>query len=156
MKLRDRLRFRPASRIPRSTRLKPVTGEMFALLTVLFTVRSHVPPGLDFRLRFYIERAIWAGVSQPPVSDNSRRSSIRSKTVYGARHLSPSYGHCKGTLEYSFAIVTGAGMGADKSEVLQGTLDLMILKNAGCPGPSSRLWDCAAYRASERGRADTE
>ena len=44
------------------------------------------------------------------------------------------YGHSKGARASFFAISTGARM-ADKSEVLQGTLDLMILKTLQALGP---------------------
>jgi hypothetical protein len=36
-----------------------------------------------------------------------------------------------------------------KSEVLQGTLDLMILKNAAGVGAATWLWDCPAHRAGQ-------
>jgi PadR family transcriptional regulator, regulatory protein PadR len=39
-----------------------------------------------------------------------------------------SYGHCKGKDDSFFAVSKGAAMATDKSEVLQGTLDLIILK----------------------------
>lgn len=39
-----------------------------------------------------------------------------------------SYGHCKGNRDIFFAVSKGVMVTADKSEVLQGTLDLMILK----------------------------
>jgi hypothetical protein len=46
-----------------------------------------------------------------------------------------SYGHYKGENDSFFAVSKGAGMAADKSEVLQGTLDLMILKTLQALGP---------------------
>jgi PadR family transcriptional regulator, regulatory protein PadR len=45
-------------------------------------------------------------------------------------------GHCKGEGDSLFAVSKGVGMAAaDKSEVLQGTLDLMILKTLQSLGP---------------------
>jgi transcriptional regulator len=45
------------------------------------------------------------------------------------------YGHCKGVNDSFFAVSNGEGMAVDKSEVLQGTLDLMILKTLQALGP---------------------
>jgi PadR family transcriptional regulator, regulatory protein PadR len=45
------------------------------------------------------------------------------------------YGRCKGGGDSFLAISKGEGMPADKSEVLQGTLDLMILKTLQALGP---------------------
>jgi PadR family transcriptional regulator, regulatory protein PadR len=46
-----------------------------------------------------------------------------------------SYGHCIGKSAIFFAMSKGEIMSADKSEVLQGTLDLMILKTLHALGP---------------------
>jgi PadR family transcriptional regulator len=46
-----------------------------------------------------------------------------------------SYGHCKGESGIFFAISKGVIVAEDKSEVLQGTLDLMILKTLQALGP---------------------
>jgi transcriptional regulator len=45
------------------------------------------------------------------------------------------YGHCKGERDSFFAMTKGERMAADKSEVLQGTLDLMVLKTLQALGP---------------------
>jgi transcriptional regulator len=45
------------------------------------------------------------------------------------------YGHCKGVNDSFFAVSNGEDMAVDKSEVLQGTLDLMILKTLQALGP---------------------
>jgi transcriptional regulator len=46
-----------------------------------------------------------------------------------------SYGHCKGSGVIFFAVSIGVSMADEKSEVLQGTLDLMILKTLQALGP---------------------
>src|SRR6266550_700482 len=49
---------------------------------------------------------------------------------------SVTYGHCKGEMIASFGVCKGSDMTeAKKSEVLQGTLDLMILKTLHALGP---------------------
>jgi hypothetical protein len=47
-------------------------------------------------------------------------------------------------------------MDPKKSEVLQGTLDLMILKTLHGLGPLSRFWRRPPHRAAQRGSAATE
>ena len=49
--------------------------------------------------------------------------------------MSVSYGQSKGVMLPSFAMTKGVAVSADKSEVLQGTLDLMILKTLHALGP---------------------
>jgi PadR family transcriptional regulator, regulatory protein PadR len=46
-----------------------------------------------------------------------------------------SYGHCKGEDDIFFAMSKGVAVTEEKSEVLQGTLDLMILKTLQALGP---------------------
>jgi PadR family transcriptional regulator, regulatory protein PadR len=46
-----------------------------------------------------------------------------------------SYGHCKGVSDIFFGMSKGVGVGDKKSEVLQGTLDLMVLKTLHALGP---------------------
>ncbi|MGB6691129.1 MAG: PadR family transcriptional regulator [Terracidiphilus sp.] len=47
-----------------------------------------------------------------------------------------SYGHCIGVCDNFYALSKGTGkMGEGKSEVLQGTLDLMVLKTLYALGP---------------------
>jgi PadR family transcriptional regulator, regulatory protein PadR len=47
-----------------------------------------------------------------------------------------SYGHCIGVCDSFYALSKGTGkMGEGKSEVLQGTLDLMVLKTLYALGP---------------------
>jgi len=62
------------------------------------------------------------------------------KTCSGKEHFDKEprtlfCGHCKGASDSFFAVSKGAGMAVDKSEVLQGTLDLMILKTLQALGP---------------------
>ena len=47
----------------------------------------------------------------------------------------PTYGHCKGHSAILFAMAKGKGDVNKNSEVLQGTLDLMILKTLQAMGP---------------------
>jgi PadR family transcriptional regulator PadR len=46
-----------------------------------------------------------------------------------------SYGHCKGANDSFYAMAKGTIVSTEKSEVLQGTLDLMILKTLHALGP---------------------
>jgi hypothetical protein len=68
------------------------------------------------------------GIVLPNKFAAGRNISTKSRVVL-------SYGHYKGENDSFFAVSKGAGMAADKSEVLQGTLDLMILKTLQALGP---------------------
>lgn len=47
-------------------------------------------------------------------------------------------------------------MSSEKAEVLQGTLDLMILKTLHALGPAAWVWNRETYRTGERGCAELE
>jgi PadR family transcriptional regulator, regulatory protein PadR len=68
------------------------------------------------------------GIVLPNKFAAGRNISTKSRVVL-------SCGHYKGENDSFFAVSKGAGMAADKSEVLQGTLDLMILKTLQALGP---------------------
>jgi PadR family transcriptional regulator, regulatory protein PadR len=55
--------------------------------------------------------------------------------IGGWNQYSPSYGQAKGLVICSYGPAKGAGMPPQKSEILQGTLDLMILKTLDAMGP---------------------
>src|ERR1700749_4289411 len=57
------------------------------------------------------------------------------RNISPKRRVNLSYGHCKGVCDIFLAVCKGVGVAADKSEVLQGTLDLMILKTLQALGP---------------------
>src|SRR5215472_57334 len=86
-------------------------------------------------------------------------SSARGARIARSRRRQPqqcrrfrTYGHPKGAVVLSFGLAKGRHMSPEKSDVLQGTLDLMVMKTLEAMA-LCRLRHRAPYRADQQGSA---